>query len=54
MEKESAALPKKNLTATLYTMKSMWKLKWNLIMEKSTQMLTIKHQKKALSVFVYQ
>ena len=43
----SATSSKKNLTVNLYTMKNISKLKYNLIMEKSTQIFTIiKYQKK--------
>ena len=50
--KKSATLSKKNLTATLYTIKNIQKLKQNFIMEKSIQdFIVIKYQKKALYVF---
>ena len=38
--KKSAALSKKNLTANLFTMKNLSKLKQNRILEKSTQIFT--------------
>ena len=38
-----------------YTMKNIWKLKQNPIMEKSTQLfMIIKYQKKVLNLFAYQ
>ena len=46
---------KKNLIKNQYTLKNIYKLKQNPIMEKSTQISTaIKYQKKILNIFAYQ
>ena len=52
--KKPALLSKKNLTATLYTMKNILKAGIKFYNGKIKTFAIIKHQKKALNVFVYQ
>ena len=52
--KKPALLSKKNLTGTLYTMKNILKAGIKFYNGKIKTFAIIKHQKKALNVFVYQ